>query len=105
MNQTFDIPLTETISFDGKRDTTLKIEKIGSKSYGRKVNEEHVSIVIEPGSQYTGHFTPETGSAKNISTGLINCFKNNRDDLNNLIAVGCDGTAANTGVKGKKIYL
>ena len=38
MNQTFDIPLTETIYFDGKRDTTLKIEKIGSKSYTRKVN-------------------------------------------------------------------
>ena len=36
MNQTFDIPLTETIYFDGKRDTTLKIEKIGSNRIKEK---------------------------------------------------------------------
>ena len=38
---------------DGKRDTTLETEKLGSKSY-KKVNEEHISIVIEPCSQHAG---------------------------------------------------
>ena len=29
------------------------------------------TIVIEPGSQYAGLFTPEPGTAKNISTGKL----------------------------------
>ena len=66
MNQTFDIPLTDLIYFNGKRDATLKIQKIFSKSYKRKLNRDH--IVIESGSHYAGNLTPQTGSAKNICT-------------------------------------
>ena len=54
INQTVDIPLTDTICFDGRRDTTLKIEETVSKSYKRKVNEGHIVTVIEPGSDF--HF-------------------------------------------------
>ena len=49
MNQTFSIPLGETIYFDGKLDTTLKIEKIKSKLYIRKVDEEHKPNDMEQG--------------------------------------------------------
>ena len=49
MSQTFVIPSNQTI-FHGKRNTTLKIEKRCSNLCKRKVNVEHLSIVIEPGS-------------------------------------------------------
>ena len=75
MTLTVDVLLNKTIYFDGKRDTTLKIKKIVSKSYKSEVNEEHISIVIELGSHQVGRFTPQAGSAKNISTGLINFFQ------------------------------
>ena len=68
MNQTFDVPLTETVSLDGKRDNILKNEKTGCKSYRRKVIEHHISILIEPVSHYSEHFTPETESEENFST-------------------------------------
>ena len=81
----------------------LKLRKIFSKSYQRKVKEDHISIVIEPGSHFTWNFTPQTVRAKNTSTGFINCFKNNGDDLNISIFVGCESTVANTGVKCEKL--
>ena len=60
-------PLAETVYRDGKRGTILEIEKIGSKS--------HISILEEPGSQCFGNFTPQTGSVRTISDGIINFFK------------------------------
>ena len=62
--QTADIPLTETLYLDEKRDTTLKFDKIVSKSYKRKVNEVDISIVKEQVSLYAAHFIPQTGSER-----------------------------------------
>ena len=89
LNETVGVLLTETICFDGKRDTTLKINrKVVSKSHKRKVNEDTISIVVDPGSNYAGHITLQTRRAKSISAGLINFFKNTGDNLNNSITVG-----------------
>ena len=66
IKQICDIPFRQTNFLDVKRNTTLKTEKIRSKSFGRKVNQEHISIVTETGSTFIGNFTPETGSAKII---------------------------------------
>ena len=44
----FLLKLTET--FDGKHETTLKIEKIVYESYKKKVNEDNIFLFIEPGS-------------------------------------------------------
>lgn len=39
------------IYFDGRKDLTLTEEKRGTKYYRRKVLEEHIALVLEPGSQ------------------------------------------------------
>ena len=66
------------------------------------MNQDYIFIFIEPALYYAGNFTPQTGIAKNISSGFINFSKSNGGDLNNLIAVRCDCTAENTGEKGEK---
>lgn len=91
----------ESIYFDGKRDATLITEKVGAKTYKRKVNEEHISVITEPNSKYVGHFTPGTGTARSICSGLIKLFDEKATTLERVVAVGCDGTATNTGSKGE----
>ncbi|GBO24010.1 hypothetical protein AVEN_230263-1 [Araneus ventricosus] len=51
------------IFFDGRKDKTLCQIKEGNKFYQKAIAEEHLSIVIEPGSQYFDHVTPASGSA------------------------------------------
>ena len=51
------------IYFDGRKDLTLKEEKKGEKCYRKKVLEEHITLVVEPGSQYIGHYSLKSGSA------------------------------------------
>jgi hypothetical protein len=43
---------------DGRKDSTITIMKHGSRWYKRKVMEEHLSLVEEPGSKYIGHVAP-----------------------------------------------
>ncbi|KAK4871779.1 hypothetical protein RN001_015903 [Aquatica leii] len=67
------------INFDGRKDKTLAVEKIGSSYHSKKITEQHMVLVAEPGSTYLGHVTPSSGSASSIKT------------------MGCDGTVVNTG--------
>ena len=59
----------------------------------------------EPNSEYMGHFTPESGTARSISRGLAETFEEKGISLNELSAEGCDGTVTNTGTKGGIIKL
>jgi len=90
-----------TIFFDGRKDETLQYDgKVGS------TQEEHITILSEPHSQFIGHITPNKGDAQTISTALINflilCDNFNVNELN---SIGCDGTAVNTGASGGVITL
>ena len=75
-------------------------EKQGSKMYKKLITEEHVTLVQEPGSHYIGHITPISGSARNIAATMMDFFSERDIDLKDIIAIGCDGTAVNTGSKG-----
>lgn len=90
----------KSIYFDGRIDTT----KVQATAL-RYVKEEHISLVQEPGSNYLGHIVPITGSAKNISSSIMDFFYFNDIRTNDVIAIGCDGTAVNTGNKGGIICL
>lgn len=61
-------------------------------------------MISEPGSRYLGHITPESGCAFHIKRSLVN-FLEQDFDTDDLIAVGCDGTVVNTGVKNGVIRL
>ena len=79
---------------------TTRIERVG---IGDKFWNNIISLIEEPGSQYIGHTTPASGSAENITDSVVSFVK--RVILNNLVAVGCDGTNVNTGSLGCTIAL
>jgi hypothetical protein len=91
--------------FDGRKDRTRVIQKKGAKYYARVINEEHVSLVHEPESQYLGHIAPSSGHASSIVTGILHFLRTNEIDTDGLMAIGCDGTNVNTGAVGGVISL
>lgn len=83
--------------FDGRKDTTFVQEKKGGTYHRREIQEEHITIVEEPGSAYLGHVTPSSGCGVHISTAIIDFLEKNKADLSKTVAAGCDGTPINTG--------
>ena len=52
-----------------------------------------------------GHFTPTLGSAAAITSGIFNFLQTNSISTDDIVAVGCDGVAVNTGRKGGAIHM
>lgn len=73
--------------------------------YSTRVKEEHIVTLTEPRSAYIGHVTPTTGKAVDIAESVTSYQSSSSIDHNKVIAIGCDGTAANTGTKGGFIRL
>lgn len=93
------------IYFDGRKDLTLTQEMKGGKYYRKKIMEEHIALVHEPGAEYMGHYSVTCGSAEGISKGFFQYAEENDIDLKDLVAIGCDGTVVNTGEKGGAIRM
>ncbi|XP_050517554.1 uncharacterized protein LOC126892123 [Diabrotica virgifera virgifera] len=89
----------KSIFFYGRKDKTLSQEIVGGRYHKRTISEEHISMIEEPNSLYLGHVTPSSGTGKHIATAIYDfCIKNGLN-FNEVLAVGCDGTATNTGRK------
>ena len=56
-------------------------------------------MLAELGSRYLGHFSPSSGTAKNIAYSRIEFFKDKQIDINKIQEIGCDGTNTNVGWK------
>ncbi|ESN92992.1 hypothetical protein HELRODRAFT_165142 [Helobdella robusta] len=84
--------------FDGRKDKTIQQDKKGTKYYRSTVTEEHVVLLSEPGSLFLGHVSPMSGSAKNITLSIKTFLKDADSNINELKAIGCDGTVINTGL-------
>ena len=97
--------VVRSLYFDGRKDSTITIMKHGSRWYKRKVMEEHLSLVEEPGSKYIGHVAPLSGTAKDAKLSIMTFLKDRYKCLDKLVAIGCDGTNANTGRIGGTIRL
>lgn len=89
--------LLKGISFDGKRERTLKQVVVNGSPRNVKVMEEHVTLVKEPNSCFIGYITPEDGKGREIAKGILSFLNNEGIALDNLVAVNCDGTSTNTG--------
>ena len=61
---------TSIMCFDGRKDETVKTVKINNRLIKETVQEEHISILAEPGSQYFGYIAMKTDSARAIFQGL-----------------------------------
>ena len=97
--------LLKGIYFDGRKDKTMAQEEIDNVKHKRTGLEEHVVLVQEPESHYVGHFTPASGSAAAVTSGIFNFLETNSISTDDIVAVGCDGTAVNTGRKGGVIHM
>ena len=64
------------------------------------VQEEHISLIEKPGSKYFGHFALKKVSSNAIANSIFDFLSANHKEKNNIIVIGCDGTAVNTGAKG-----
>ncbi|KAK3929311.1 Defensin [Frankliniella fusca] len=82
--------------FDGKTDSTVKIEKRGNTYHPTNSAEEHISLVEEPGGKYLGHVASGK-SALSSSKAILEYCNQNNINLDKLEVVGCDGTVTNTG--------
>ena len=60
------------------------------------VIEDHYTIVLEPGSQYKAHVTPESSTAKDISSAM---YENMGSQMDAIKVIGSDGTNTNVGSK------
>nr|CAI5827527.1 unnamed protein product [Callosobruchus analis] len=70
---------------------------IWSSVFGwQTISEEHLSLLKELGSEYLGHLSLTARKAKIIKY-IIEFLKSKHFDCDKLIALGCDGTAVNTG--------
>ena len=94
------------ILFDGKKDWTLVYQEIEgcSQVYPGVVQEEHYSVVAEPGGQYLFHFTPdeadkENSAAEKIANVLVEWMSKFGVDKT-LQFIGGDSTNVNTGIWG-----
>ncbi|GBN64828.1 hypothetical protein AVEN_74601-1 [Araneus ventricosus] len=81
---------------DTSKDTTIFQEKIGTKIYRRIRKEEHIGVIREPGGQYVGHVTPASGTGSDKPSAFLSTWRIMML-INGLEAIGCDGTATNTG--------
>lgn len=91
--------ILQCISYDGKKDITLKKKIVHGQIRIMREREEHITIVKEPGSQFVGYTTPAEGTAEKIQESIANFLIGKNYSLNNLVALSCDGTAVNTGYK------
>ena len=90
----YNKPIT-AVYFDGRKDKTL----VMSTGHRKSVIEEHISLLSEPDSEYIGHFSIDSGKANVIVKGILDFLEMKFDYHFALVAIGCDGTAVNTGHK------
>ena len=93
-----DINEIEGLYFDGRKDKTMRIVRGVDKKYHRKkVVEEHVSIISEPGSLYFSHVVPNDGTSNAIIQAILDNLEEKNVDLAEIKVIGCDGINVNTG--------
>ncbi|GBO44430.1 hypothetical protein AVEN_198781-1 [Araneus ventricosus] len=89
----------DKIKIRREKDNTIFQEKIGTNIYRRIGKEEHISVIREPSGRYVRHVTPASGTGSDIAKSIRKCMEDNDVDINELEAIGCDGSATNTGWK------
>ena len=72
----------EGLYFDGRKDKTMHIVRCVDKKYHRKkVVEEHVSIISEPGSLYSSQVVPYEGTSNAITQAILDYLEEKNVDI------------------------
>ena len=83
----------------------IHVTELNGKRHQRTIREEHISIVSEPESKYFNHVTRGSGKAKDIASEIWSLLNKSSVDTKQIVAIGCDSTAVNTGIKGGVVRL
>ena len=90
--------MLQALYFDGRIDKTLYIETSeDGKKHRRVRQEDHLSLIQEPGSKYIGHIKPLSGKAVDIANSILEYMTEKNISLSELVCVGCDGCPTNIG--------
>jgi len=89
------IAVVEALYFDGRKDSTLKFEKKGSRWFWKTVIEEHVTLMCEP----------DSSTARGVTESICKYCDDMGLDMSKTLGIGCDGTATNTGATNGIIRL
>ena len=79
--------------------------ELDGKRHQRTIREERISIVSEPESKYFDHVAPGSGKAKDIASEILSLLNKRSVDTKQIVAIGRDSTAVNTGIKGGVVRL
>ena len=97
---------TQDLYFDSRKDKALiQVTKLDGKRHQQTIREEHISIVNEPESKYFDHVTPGSGKAKDIASEILSLLNKTSVDTKQIVAIVCDSTAVNTGIKRGVVRL
>ena len=109
-NDNFNLPKADNIGiyFDGRKDSTrAMINDSNGQLHPINIKEQHITVTIEPGGRYLGHFTPNAHThsdkpAKKIAEGVYNLLQQ-YNLTESCLVLGADSTSINTGWKGGAI--
>ena len=85
----------QAIFFDRKDIETLSAVEEDGVYRNRKVKQEHIVLVGEPGGRYIGHVTPPGKAADPIAAEILD-FLDEENLTTNWVVAGADSTAVNT---------
>lgn len=87
--------------FGGRHDQTSFQKKRNNKYYRKTIVESHYCLIKEPGAKCIGYVTPKSGGATDIANAIFeHVYTKVPSGLSELLLVGSDGTAVNTGING-----
>ena len=92
--------------FNSRKDKTLiEVTELDGKHHQQTIREEHISIVSKPESKYFDHVSPCSRKAKDIASEILSLLNKRSVDTKQIVAIGCDSTAVNTGIKEGVVRL
>src|SRR6218665_2538521 len=88
--------------FDGRKDKTRNQITKGDQFHPITETEEHIVLIREPDSEYLGHLKTSSGTIGllHLTRSILDFIDQNKIDTSTLVAVGCDDTIVNTGLRG-----
>ncbi|XP_065647557.1 uncharacterized protein LOC136077054 [Hydra vulgaris] len=109
-NDHFNLPKADNIGiyFDGRKNSTrAMINDSSGQLHSIIIKEQHITVTIEPGGRYLGHFTSNAHThsdkpAKKIAEGVYNLLQQ-YNLTESCLVLGADSTSINTGWKGGAI--
>src|SRR6218665_2706222 len=94
------ITTVEGLYFDDRKDKTRNQIIKGDQFHPITETEEHIVLIREPDSEYLGHLKTSSGTILHLTRSILDFVDQNKIDTSTLVAVGCDDTIVNTGLRG-----